>query len=384
MSIFTSTEILARQRVLMERTGSINCAVLFSFFNSYYMSGVPIIPWGRPTITIVPSRGSPAMIVSALEVTRVREHSPIAELHTYSDRDGPNEVVAVELLGKLLASRGLRRIGLDGTGTPSAMVEQLEKAHTDLELHDISPIIDEMKLTSSDEELKLIRAGTEIADVGIRTFIDEARVGTPEVVLAGRAMLAMSEYAAARFEESEFKVNCYSQQGVRSLQPHTGASGEPLKSGQLMALVIEVYVWSYQVAVERALIVGKPNEAQSHYYKTMIEAQDRALAAIRPGATFSEVDIASSTVFEENGYEPPDCGCGLIRGLLTEWAGRIDGGNLRAYNDRKLAPNMVLSVEPWAIAPGVGAPRHCDVVLVTKDGYELISKRPTEMIVVGN
>lgn len=323
------------------------------------------------------------MIVSALEVTRVREHSPIAELHTYSDRDGPNEVVAVELLGKLLASRGHRRIGFDANATPSAMVEQLGKAHPDLELHDISPVIDEMKLTSTHEELKLIRAGTEIADVGIAAFIDDARVGTPEVVLAGRAMLAMSEYAAAQFEQSEFKVNCYSQQGVRSLQPHTGSSGEPLKPGQLMALVIEVYVWSYQVAVERALIVGTPNEKQSHYYSTMLEAQARALAAIRPGATFSEVDIASSTVFEQNGYEPPDCGCGLIRGLLTEWGGRIDGGNLRAYNDRVLAPNMVLSVEPWAIAPGVGAPRHCDVVLVTNGGCELISKRSTEMIVVG-
>ncbi len=324
------------------------------------------------------------MIVSALEVTRVRQHSPIAELHTYSDRDGPNAAIAVELLGKLLVARGYRRIGFDATGTPAAMVGQLEKACPDLELHDISAIIDEMKLTSSDEELKLIRAGTEIADVGIRTFIDEARIGTPEVVLAGRAMLAMSEYAAAHFKDSEFKVNCYSQQGVRSLQPHTGASGERLRSGQLMALVIEVYVWGYQVAVERALIVGAPTEEQTHYYSTMIEAQDRALAAIRPGASFSEVDVAASTIFQANGYEPPDCGCGLIRGLLTEWDGRIDAGNLRAYNDRKLAANMVLSVEPWAIAPGVGAPRHCDVVLVTNDGFELISKRPTEMIVVGD
>lgn len=382
MSIFSSEEVESRQSALLARVESVDCAVLFSFFNAYYTSGVPIIPWGRPTITVIPSEGAPAMIVSALEVPRVREHSPIAELHTYSDRDGPNEAIAVELLGKLLESRGFRRIGYDANATPAAMINALEKAHPELVLQDISAVIDELKLTSSEEELQLIRASTDIAEVGIRTFVDEARLDTAEVVLAGRAMLAMSEYAAERYGASEVKTNVYSQQGIRSLQPHTSSSGEPLKPGQLMALVIEVYVWSYQVAVERALVIAKPDEAHIHYYDTMKEAQNRAIAAIRPGATFAEVDVAASTVFEDNGYEPPDCGCGLIRGLLTEWAGRVDGGNLRAYNERELQPNMVLSVEPWAVVPGVGAPRNCDVVLVTNDGCEELSKRPSEMIVI--
>jgi Xaa-Pro aminopeptidase len=31
---------------------------------------------------------------------------------------------------------------------------------------------------------------------------------------------------------------------------------------------------------------------------------------------------------------------------------------------------MVLSVEPWALIPGVGGPRHCELVVVTADGAQ--------------
>ena len=35
---------------------------------------------------------------------------------------------------------------------------------------------------------------------------------------------------------------------------------------------------------------------------------------------------------------------------------------------------MVLTVEPWAVEPEMGAPRHCDVVRVTETGREVMTK----------
>ena len=56
------------------------------------------------------------------------------------------------------------------------------------------------------------------------------------------------------------------------------------------------------------------------------------------------------------------------------YEGRLESSNLREYNDRPLRENMVLSVEPYAIAPNVGAQRHCDMVLIMDTGHEVLSK----------
>jgi Xaa-Pro aminopeptidase len=90
----------------------------------------------------------------------------------------------------------------------------------------------------------------------------------------------------------------------------------------------------------------------------------------------SEVDKVTQTVFRDAGYENFLCGTGLSRGLLNSFEGRIDKSNLRVYNNNPLRPNMVLSIEPYAIAPGVGAQRHCEMVLITETGNEVLSQAP--------
>ena len=118
MSIFSAAEIEGRQRRFRGGLGDCDVGVAFSFTNAYYLSGVPIIPWGRPTITVVPRDGPPAMILAAGEEARARLHSPIAELVTYRDEDGPNAAAAIGHLAALLRQRGLTRIAIDAAGTP--------------------------------------------------------------------------------------------------------------------------------------------------------------------------------------------------------------------------------------------------------------------------
>ncbi len=71
MSIFTAGEIENRQERLRARLGDCDACVAMSFTNAYYLSGVPIIPWGRPTFTLVPRDGASAMVLRAQAPTRV-------------------------------------------------------------------------------------------------------------------------------------------------------------------------------------------------------------------------------------------------------------------------------------------------------------------------
>ena len=374
MSIFSKGEIERRLGQFRAAFGDCDAGVTFSFTNSYYLSGVPVIPWGRPTITLVPRDGDPALILAIGEKTRAREHSPITDIRTYTDSDGPSVAEAIELVAGFLEERGLKTIGFDAVHTPVATLERLKARVPGLEFRDLSEAIEAMRLVNSDEELALVRTATAIADHGMETFISEAAIGRPEVVLSGRASLAMAEFAAAEFPDAEVRTHCYSQQGVRSLQPHTASAGIPLRPGQLMCVVVEAQVWHYLAAVERTLALGDISAEQAALYDAIVAAEKASIAAVGPGVPCCDVDLAGRAVFEKVGFSEFLCGTGLTRGLVSEWEGRIDKGNLRIYNETPLAPGMVVTVEPFAASPEIGAPRHCDMVLVTETGRELLSR----------
>ena len=48
-------------------------------------------------------------------------------------------------------------------------------------------------------------------------------------------------------------------------------------------------------------------------------------------------------------------------------------------SEDRLDENMVISIEPGIYLRGVGGVRHSDTVLITKDGYELLTRHPTEL-----
>lgn len=383
MSIFTRGEIERRHERLRARLGEADVGVGLSFTNAYYLSGVPIIPWGRPTLVAVPKDSAPFMVLSAAEAARTRLHSPMSDLATYDDSDGPNAVEAVSRLADVLAKRGLKRVAVDSNMARASMIDQLRSLMPGASIADASDTLDRMRLVSSDEEIAWLRAATATADAGMEAFLANAALGRPESVIAAEALLAMSSFAAEAYPDAEVRPNCYCQQGVRSLQPHTAASGEPLTAGRLMCVVVEAHVWSYMAAVERTLALGDLDQPQQDLYDTIVAAHHETMEAVRPGVRACDVDRVGRERFAGAGYTDIPAGVGLVRGILTEWEGRIDQGDLRPYNTDALQPDMVLSIEPWAVVQGIGAPRHCDMVRVTETGCEVLSKTRNHAIRIG-
>jgi len=377
VSIFTHTEIQRRVDTLRSNLGDMDAGVFSSFTNSYYMSGVPILPWGRPTITIIPAKGEAVIIAGKADEQNIANNSPFQNVITYGDIEGPNVNEAIRHLADVLQTRGLNRIGIDAFYTPMAYVELLKSRLPTIGISDISDVVDEMRIINSIEEIELIRKATATADFGMKTYLSEAKLGMTEIELAGQATLAMAKFAAATYPDTGMTFNCYSQQGTHSLEPHAAASGQPLKPGQLLCVVVEATAEHYMAAVERAIVLGDLLPDQQNYYDAVIASLQKTISMCAPGVSCSAMDKVSQSIFQKAGYDNFLCGTGLSRGLLNAFEGRLEKSNLRIYNDYLLRPNMVLSIEPYAIAPGVGAQRHCEMVRVTENGNEVLSKAPS-------
>jgi Xaa-Pro dipeptidase len=107
----------------------------------------------------------------------------------------------------------------------------------------------------------------------------------------------------------------------------------------------------------------------------MTEARRRAFALARPGTPCAEVDAAANGFLREEGfaeYLMHRTGHGF--GLSTH-----EGPWVAEGSEDVLEAGIMIGVEPGIYLPGVGGVRHSDTVLVTEDGYESLTRYPTDL-----
>jgi Xaa-Pro aminopeptidase len=115
-------------------------------------------------------------------------------------------------------------------------------------------------------------------------------------------------------------------------------------------------------------------------FEVMIEANEAAIGAVKPGVFLSDIDRAAKDVLKKHGYQTrTGTGCG--RGITSyEGNARELLMDLRPYSDVVLQPGMAFSIEPDVREPGIGTFRHCNTIIVTEDGREVDSRTPRGVI----
>ena len=113
-------------------------------------------------------------------------------------------------------------------------------------------------------------------------------------------------------------------------------------------------------------------------YAALQDAQELAVAAVRPGVTAEQVDAAARARLTLAGLGERflhRTGHGI--GLDVHEDPYIVGGNTLA-----LEPGMAFSVEPGVYLDGDWGARIEDIVVVTGDGCERLNTRPRDLVVL--
>lgn len=373
VGLFSDAEMRRRWDGVRSRLAHAECVVSPTFHNSYYLSGVPVKQWGRFAITVLFRDHEPVLVLPEFEQTAAASLSPIRDVRTYRDDEAPSLDAACRRVADALRERSVRVVGIESFGMSVAMFDRLRVTLPEVAFADETAAIDETRIRSSEEEIAFLREACRLSALGMHTVLEGLRPGALETRLSEEARLAMERGARA---DLQVDATAYMQQGERSLLCHAGSTNEPITAGQLTEVVCEAHVWHYQGTVARGILVGSPPPEVERAYAVMLQAYRESCAAVRPGATFAEIDGIGRRILNEAGYDGATNGAGLIRNINDHTGGRIPTGDLRPYNTRPLEPGMVISVEPWALVPGVGGPRHCDLMLVTETGGELLSDVP--------
>lgn len=226
------------------------------------------------------------------------------------------------------------------------------------------------KIKDADEIANIEKAAI-ITDEAFGYICEYIKPGVTEKEIALELELYMKRKGASALS---FEIIVAS--GIRSSLPHGRASHKVIEKGDFITMDFGCVLNGYCSDMTRTIVVGKAKERQKEIYRIVLEAQIKALEAIKPGMAGIDVDKIARDVITAKGYGE-HFGHGLGHGV-----------GLEVHEDPRLSPTskdileagMVVTDEPGIYIPDFGGVRIEDLVVVTETGNQVLSKSPKELI----
>jgi Xaa-Pro dipeptidase len=162
--------------------------------------------------------------------------------------------------------------------------------------------------------------------------------------------------------------------GADAAFPHGTTQPRPLAAGDVVLLDGGCDLHGYKSDITRTMIFGgKPTDRQRRIWDLVRKAQDAAFRALRPGVECQAIDAAARQVIADGGFGPDYRYFGHRLGHGIGMDGHEHTYLVRG-NTTKLQPGMCFSDEPGIYVPGELGVRHEDIVHVTADGAESLTR----------
>ncbi len=387
MLVISKKEIESRVQSIVSEMEKKNLDALYlvSPANVAYVTNFFFIPTERPMAAVLKSDGEKILIVPRLEYEHALKYSyadRVLFYDEYPDTKHPMLVIADHM--RSLGLEG-RKIGFDVDGYGHIFgyrgprLSEVLKASYSYE----RDLVERLRMVKSEEEIRLLRESAKWATLAHRLLQEYTEPGRYEdevsMLASLEATMAMARALKGIYRpagwSSGARAGFRGQVGKHSYYPHSLTIHAVIKEGDVLVTGATALVSGYGAELERTMIVGEPTSEQEKFFRLMLKARQVALESIRAGVRCSDVDSRVRKFFKDNDlvkYWRHHTGHGI--GLEYHEAPFLDVGD-----NTVLEEGMVLTVEPGIYVEGVGGFRHSDTVLVTKDGYEMITHYPDDL-----
>lgn len=256
--------------------------------------------------------------------------------------------------------------------------KMLKQAYPGLKISRAETLVSRLRQIKSPEEAELIRKSVEITGEGIERAMRACKPGIWEYELQAEVEYGITHNGAERTS-----FHCIIGAGKNSLSPHYDDNNCQASAGEVVVMDVGAEYHHYAADITRTIPVsGKFTDEQKVIYEAVLQVQKQLIAMIKPGITYTKIDEAARELLVNAGYKH------YIQHGVTHPIG-LDVHDVQS--SRTLEPGMIITIEPGLYIPledtilgpgyrGTGV-RIEDDVLVTKDGFEVISKGiPKEVV----
>ena len=347
-----------------------------------YLTGYDALATERLTCLAVPADGPAFLVAPRLELRSVQA-SPAGglglDIVAWDETDDPYGLVA-DRLGRRGSPRAQGAPGrpeaLESVGLAdqmwAMMVLRFRDALPGARLGLASTALRGLRIRKTDAEVAALRqAGAAI---------DRVHGRVPGLLRPGRTEREVAaDIGGAIIAEGHARADfVIVGSGPNAARPHHEPSGRILAAGDTE--VVDnggTKPSGYCSDCTRTYAIGSPPPEVTAYYQVLLEAQEAACGAVRPGVSAEAVDAAARERITAAGYGEyfvHRTGHGI--GLETH-----EDPYIVSCNTEALVPGMAFSVEP-GIYPGPHGARIEDIVVCTPDGGQRLNNVTRELVVV--
>ncbi len=366
---------------------NIDLAVITDDDNLYYFTGYHDflhMDFNRPTILLVPKDDESTLITPLLDVLLVPEDTPVGNIVTWNDGIGDEWR---EFLPKFIKQN--KNIACEKYKINATVSTYLSDLMSGKSMENITPIISNIRMIKTDEELKIARHAGEVGMAMMEGAKQVIAHNVPEYEIAIAQSQAGTRKAAELLKTHYNNINMSPNihflpvitSGKDLPRTHHRASTKVIQKGDPVFLCFcgSTNFHRFKLGFDRIFWVEEiRDKEQIKAFEVAVKSQQAALSVLGPGVTAEEVHAAYAETIQSEGYPYPTFRCGRGTGFSF-----LEEPQLVVGNKTVLQPGMVFAVDGGASTENFRA-QVGDSFIITKDGYEQIthhSKEITDLII---
>ena len=401
---------LTRLRKGMEREG-MEAFLVVQKMDYYYLSGTT-----QDGLLFVPLEGKPLLMVRR-EVERARVESPLEEVTGFkSTRELPSLIR--DHWGR---NSEPQTLGLELDVLPVRDYFRYQDLFPGARFMDASPVIRDIRKIKSPFEIELMRVAGDIGKKVYQEARESLKEGMTEIEFGGLLEAAAKGYGhegllrvrSLNYEAYTWHVLSGPSGGIVSqsdspmgglgLSPAfpVGASLRVMRAHEPILVDFGTCYHGYQTDETRMFSIGQMGKKFIGAYNACREIHDAVLEETRPGADCEAIFQKTLRLAEQLGYspstgrrgepvEPSGHGGSYLGppGLQTCFIAHGIGLELNEFpflaqgQSYPLEEGMTFAVEPKIVFPGEGSVGLENTVVVTQDGYEILTPLEQEIFQV--
>ncbi|APC41708.1 M24 family metallopeptidase [Clostridium estertheticum] len=236
-----------------------------------------------------------------------------------------------------------------------------------------SEILDRVRMCKDENEKDLMRAASKLNDIAVDKMI--------KLIPKKYSEKKMGKLLSDIWDDMGTQGHSFDPiigYGANAADPHHEMDESKVKEGDSIVIDIGCKKDSYCSDMTRTVFYKTVSDHSREVYNIVKEANKRGIAKVKAGVRFCDIDAAAREYITEKGYGK----------YFTHRLGHSIGievhdfGDVSASNTDKVQVGQIFSIEPGIYLPGDVGVRIEDLVIVTKDGCEVLNHYTKDLIIV--
>jgi Xaa-Pro aminopeptidase len=282
-----------------------------------------------------------------------------------------NKRYASETYSQLVKEFQVKTLGIEGNALSVAEFETLQKSALNIVITNNQGLTEKLRAKKTSEEIEYLRKACMISDTALEKTLPFIKEGITEL-----EVVAQLEYQLKMNGAENLSFDTMVLSGTKTSLLHGKPGNKKLAKGYFVLFDFGALFGGYHADISRTFMLGSPSAQQKEMYQVILEAQNAAVSAIKPGITSKELDALVRSILPAKYHEYYYPGLGHGVGLEiheTPFLGRDYEATLEVNN--------VITIEPGIYIPEFGGLRIEDTVWVQQNKAGILSQFPKELMI---